>query len=80
MKIITVLRLLIIRCTVERKNMFHIYSLIADSGIKFTHKICFNYEFNEFENHQQPNFIKKVLNKDCFKSFIIKVVIFDNNV
>ena len=51
MSVITVLRLLIIKCTAEKKNMFHIYNLITDSDVEFIYKICFSYEFGEFKGH-----------------------------
>ena len=49
--IVAVSKLLIIRCTAERKDMFHIHNLIADSNVKFVYKVYFNYKFNEFKNH-----------------------------
>ena len=60
--------------------MFHIYNSVTDSDVKFVYKIYFNHEFNEFKSHQQPNLIKKILNENYFKNFIIKVVIFNNNI
>ena len=80
MNIIIALKLLIIKCITEKRDIFHIYNLIVNLDIKFIHKIYFNYEFNEFENYQQLNFIEKALNKDCFENFIIKVVMLDSNV
>ena len=50
-RIVIALKLLIARCTVEKKDMFHIYNLIVNSDIKFVYKICFSYKFNEFKNH-----------------------------
>ena len=80
MKIVAVLKLLIIRYTAERKDIFHIHNLITDSNIKFVHEINLSHEFDEFKGHQQPDLIKKILNENCFESFIIKVVMLDNNV
>ena len=51
MKIVTVSELLITKCTVEKRNMFHTHYLIADSDVEFVHKIYLNYEFNEFKNY-----------------------------
>ena len=48
-------------------------------GIKFIHKIYLSYKFNKFKNHQQLNFIEKFLNEGCFKNFIVKVVMFNDN-
>ena len=59
--------------------MFHTHSLITDSDIKFVYEVYFSHEFGELKDHQQLNLIEKILNEGCFKSFIIKVVIFDNN-
>ena len=50
--VITALRLLIIRYIAEKRDMFHIYSLILNSDVEFIYKICFSYEFDKFENHQ----------------------------
>ena len=79
-KIVTALRLLIIRYTAEKRGMFHIHSLIVNLDIEFIHEINPNYEFDELEGHQQLNLIKEILNEDCFEGFIIKVVMFDDNV
>ena len=78
-KVITVSRLLIVRHTAEKKGMFYIHSSIVNSDVKFVHKVCFSHEFNKFKNHQQSDFIKKILNEDCFENFIVKVVMLDNN-
>ena len=51
MSVVAVLELLIVRCTAERRDMFHTYNLITDSDIEFVHKICFNYELNELKGH-----------------------------
>ena len=59
--------------------MFHTHSLITNSDIKFVYKVYLNHEFSELKNHQQLNLIEKTLNENCFKSFIVKVVILDNN-
>ena len=50
-----------------------------NSDIEFVHEICLSHEFGELKDHQQLNFIKKILNEDCFKSLIIKVVMLDDN-
>ena len=77
--IVAASELLIVRCTAERRDIFHIHSLIIDSDVEFVHKIYLSHEFNEFKSHQQSDFIEEVLNENYFKNFIIKVVIFDNN-
>ena len=58
-KIIIILRLLIIRCTVEKKNMFHIHSSVTDSDIKFIYEIYFNYKFNKLEIINSQILLKK---------------------
>ena len=78
-RIIAISGLLIIRCTTERKDIFHIHSSIINLDIEFVYKVYLNYKFNEFKNHLQSNVIEKILNKNCFESFIIKVVIFNDN-
>ena len=77
--VVIVLRLLIIRCTAERRDMFYTHCLIINSSIKFIYKICLSYEFSEFRSYQQLNLIEEVLNEGCFKSLIIKVVMFNGN-
>ena len=79
MKVIAVLGLLIIRCTAERRGIFHTHNSITDSDIEFVHKVYLNHEFNEFKSHQQLNLIKETLNENCFKSLIVKVVMLDDN-
>ena len=59
--------------------MFHTHSLITDSDIKFVHEIYFSHEFDELKGHQQPDLIKEILNKNCFESLIIKVVMLNGN-
>ena len=49
--VIAVLKLLIVRYTAEKKDIFYIYSLIVNLNVKFVHKIYFNYKFDEFKNH-----------------------------
>ena len=49
--VVAVLELLIIKCTAEKKNMFHIHCSVTDSDVEFIHKICLNYEFNKFKGH-----------------------------
>ena len=78
-KIIAALGLLIIRHTAERRGIFHIHSSVTDSSVEFVHKICLSHEFNELKGHQQPDLIEEILNEDCFKSLIIKVVMFNSN-
>ena len=78
-KVIATSELLIIRHTAEKRDMFHIHNLIADSDVEFIHEICLSYEFNELKGHQQSNLIKKALNENYFKSLIVKVVMFNNN-
>ena len=78
-RVIAVLGLLIIRCTAEKRGIFHIHSLVVNLDIKFIHKVNLSHEFNKFGSHQQLNFIEAVLNENCFKSFIVKVVMLDNN-
>ena len=80
MRVIAILELLIIRHTAEKRSIFHIYSLVINSDIEFVHEIYLNYKFNEFKNYQQLNLIEKILNEDYFENFIIKVVMFNNNV
>ena len=58
--------------------MFHIHSLVMDSDVEFVYEVCFNHEFSKLKGHQQPDLIKKILNKSCFESFIIKIVMLDN--
>ena len=79
MKVVITLKLLIIRCTAERRDMFYIYCSVINLDIKFVHEVCLSHEFDKFEGHQQPDFIKKVLNKDCFEGFIIKIVMLDDD-
>ena len=50
-KIIVVSELLIIRCTAEKKSIFHIHSLIMNSGVEFIHEVYFNHEFSKFKSH-----------------------------
>ena len=78
-KVIAVLRLLITRCTAERKGMFHTYSLIANLDVEFVYKICLSHEFNELKDHQQLNLIEEVLNEGCFEGFIVKIVMLGDN-
>ena len=80
MRVVIALGLLITRCTVEKRSMFHAHYLIVNSGVEFVYRIYFNYEFDELENHQWSDFIEKALNKDCFESLIIKVVMLHNDV
>ena len=49
--IVIVLKLLIIRCIIEKKDMFYIHSLIVNLDIEFVYKIYFNYKFSKFKNH-----------------------------
>ena len=79
-RIIVVLRLLIIRHTAEKRDIFYIHSSVTNSNVKFVYEIYFSYEFDEFKNHQQSDLIEEVLNKDCFEDFIVKVVMLDDNV
>ena len=79
-KIIAALRLLIIRHTIKKKDIFHIHSSVVNSNIEFVYKVYLNHEFNKLKGHQQSNLIEEVLNKDYFKGFIVKVVIFDSNI
>ena len=79
MSVVAALGLLIIRHTAEKKGIFHTYSLVADSGVEFVHKVCLNHKFDEFKDHQQLNLIEEALNENCFKSLIIKVVMLDGN-
>ena len=59
--------------------MFYAHCSVTDSGIEFVHEICLSHEFNELEGYQQPDLIEEALNKDCFKGFIIKVIMLDDN-
>ena len=59
--------------------MFHIHSSIMNLNVKFIHKIYFSHKFNEFKSYQQLNLIKEILNENCFKNFIVKVVMLDDN-
>ena len=77
--IVAASELLIIRCTAERKNMFHTHYLIIDSDVEFVYEVCFNHEFGKFGSHQQPNLIEEALNEGCFENLIIKVVMLDDN-
>ena len=77
--IVAASELLIVRCTAEKKDIFYIYSLIINSGVKFVHEVYFNYEFDKLKDYQQSDLIEKILNKDCFKDFIVKVVMLDSN-
>ena len=52
MSVVVALRLLIIRYTAERKNMFYTYSSVINSDVEFIYKICLNHEFNELKGHQ----------------------------
>ena len=79
MSVIAVLGLLIVRCTAEKRGIFHIYSSVTDSGVEFIYEVCFSHEFSELKSHQQLNLIEEILNKGCFECFIIKVVMLDDN-
>ena len=79
-KIVAALRLLIAKYAAEKKNMFHTHCSVMNSGIEFIHEVYLNHVFNEFENYQQLNLIEEILNKDCFKGFIIKIVMLNGNV
>ena len=59
--------------------MFYAYCLIINSGIEFVHRVYLSYEFYKLKGYQQSDLIEEVLNKDCFKSLIIKVVMLDDN-
>ena len=59
--------------------MFYFHSSVINSDIEFIYKVYLSYKFDKFENHQQPDFIKEALNKNCFESLIIKVVMLDDN-
>ena len=71
--------MLIIKCTAEKRDIFHIHSSVVDSDIEFVYKIYLSHEFDEFKNHQQLDFIEEILNGNHFESFIIKVVMLDGN-
>ena len=75
-----ILKLLIIKYTAEKRDMFYIYSLIVNLNVKFIYEICLNYEFDEFKDYQWLNLIKKALNKDYFENFIVEVVMLNDNV
>ena len=79
MSIVAVLKLLIIRCTAEKRGMFHTHSLVVDSGIEFVHEVCPSHEFSELGGHQQLNLIEEALNEGCLKGLIVKVVMLDGN-
>ena len=51
-----------------------------NSDVEFVYKVNLNHKFDKLESHQQLDFIEKVLNEGCFKDFIIKVVMFNDNV
>ena len=78
--VVIALKLLIIKYITEKKNIFYIHNSIVNSNVEFIYKIYFNYEFDELKSYQWLNFIKKILNENCFKNFIIKIVILDDNV
>ena len=78
--VVAALRLLIARCTAEKRDIFHTHSSVINSDVEFVYEIYLNYEFDEFRDHQQSDLIEKALNENCFESFIIKVVMFDDNV
>ena len=78
-RVIAVLRLLIVRCTAEKRGIFHTHSLITDLSIEFVHKVCLSYEFNELKGHQWLNLIEEALNEGYLEGFIVKVVMFDDN-
>ena len=52
MSVVAVLRLLVIRCTAEKKDIFHTHSLIVNLNVKFVYEICFSHEFDELKGHQ----------------------------
>ena len=76
---IAVLKLLITRCTAEKRCMFHTHSLIADSDVEFVYEIYLSYEFSELEGHQWLDLIEEALNEGCFEGFIVKVVMLGDN-
>ena len=71
MNVVAVLRLLIIRCTAERRDIFHTHSSVANSNVEFVHEVCPNHEFGELEGHQWLDLIREVLNEDCLEGFIV---------
>ena len=72
-------QLLIVRGTVKRRGMFHIHSLVPDSGVEFVHGVCLNHEFGEFKGHQWSDLIEEALNEDDLEGFIIKVIMLGGN-